>query len=255
MSNARLALQAARQAGQHIHDLQGDSLDVATKDDESPVTKADREASEIIRDTLLSATSYGYVDEETEPVDGDPFWLVDPLDGTKEFIQGSAEYTVNIALIRDGSPVLGVVHAPVLNTVYVGADGDAYKVEDDERTPLRYADSTVEEAIIAVSTSHPDASLESFLRHAGVKALRGVGSSLKGCRVADGTVNAYPRFQRLNQWDIGAMHGVIYNSDVKMTTWDDKPLRYTQGSTNASPFLAAPPEIHDDLLRSYQDWR
>ena len=249
MNELDVARNAAEQAGEAIIGVQDKQFDVERKDDDSPVTKADHAASKIIHD-WLDDTPHGIIDEETEPTvtDSDTTWIVDPLDGTKEFIRGGDEYTVNIALVRDGTPVLGVVHQPKTNDTYTAVEDQAWK-NDAEITP---SDTPLDEAVVAVSNSHPDDELNAFLDHTGVKGMRGIGSSLKGCKVAAGDVDAYPRFQELYSWDVAAMHAILQGAGCQMTTWDDTSIRHGNGRIPA--FIAAHPSLHDAFLDAYKAW-
>jgi 3'(2'), 5'-bisphosphate nucleotidase len=250
MTDIEIARRAAKEAGKRIRSIRPDDAEVTTKADDSPVTRADREASDIIHDILLSETPHGVIDEErgvTRP-EQETVWIVDPLDGTKEFIKGAQEYTVNIALVTDGSPVGGAVYVPATDIMY-HAEGDEAWCDDQRLAP---SDAELEDATVAVSTSHPDEALNDFLSEAGVGALRGVGSSLKGCRVAAGELNAYPRFQELYSWDVAAMHAVLEGAGCRMTTWEDE--RILHGDGRIPGFVAAPPGLHRAFLDAREDW-
>lgn len=255
VSRIETVREAAERAGQRIKEVRSEGYEVMEKDDDSPVTLADREASRIIH-AELKESKYGYVDEERGVEPGEKgFWLVDPLDGTKEFIDGNDEYTVNIALIQDGEPVLGVVHVPEQRVTYCADGGDAWRETDGGREEVCPDDVDVDDAVVAVSKSHPDDALNDFLSYLGPGAMRGVGSSLKGCHVADGTVNAYPRFQRLYMWDVGAMHAVLEAASCKMTRWNGDSLVYDAEHPRMQPFIAAPPKLHGAIRDSREAWR
>lgn len=187
------------------------------KDDESPVTAADLAAERIISDGLRRAfPGTGIVSEEsagsTEAslAETEEFFLVDPLDGTKEFIARNGEFTVNIALVRNGIPVLGVVYAPALDLLYYASEGKgAYRREGrgepvavscvEPRTPPR----------MVVSRSHLSDEERLYMKEKGVSEIRYAGSSLKGCLVADGESDLYFRAGDVMEWDIAAMHAVL----------------------------------------------
>ena len=187
---------------------------VETKADGSPVTAADREADQQIRDALLTLDrSIPCISEEGEIPEFDArrdwrrFWLVDPLDGTKEFVRGTNEFTVNIALIDDGIPILGVVYAPALDVMYYAdADGGTWKQgpgSDPTRLVSRFPDPAGE-LVVAESRSHPSPRLEAFLKSYRVKARIAAGSSLKFGLVAEGTADIYPRLGPTMEWDVAA---------------------------------------------------
>ena len=243
----------AATAGDKIKGVQetGD-LTKDRKADDSPVTNADLTASDYIRERLLDETPYTYVDEEHRITDKDTtkWWLVDPLDGTKEFMRGSTEYTVNIALIDDDKPVLGVVHVPATNTSYVARHDKAWKDGDE----LHIKPTQLQDVVVAVSKSHPDDDLDGFLQTLPTSGRRGIGSSLKGCRLAENTVNLYPRMQSLYGWDVAAMHAVIRGSGGAMTQWSGDDLRYDKDSPRIQPFIAGHPDVVSDVQAAWEDY-
>ncbi len=188
------------------------------KDDRSPVTAADEAAEEIIVAGLARLDrTIPVVAEETVAREGIPahpgprFWLVDPLDGTKEFLNQNGEFTVNIALIEDGVPTLGVVLAPALGTSYFADDsGAAFTANDGgDARPIRARVVPAVGAIAAVSRSHLDKDSEAYLARHGITNVRGAGSSLKFGLVACGEADVYPRFGRTMEWDTAAGHAVV----------------------------------------------
>jgi 3'(2'), 5'-bisphosphate nucleotidase len=242
----------AETAGDKIKGVQetGD-LTKDRKADDSPVTNADLTASDYIRERLLDETQYTYVDEEhgVTDHDTDKWWLVDPLDGTKEFMRGSTEYTVNIALIDDDTPVLGVVHAPATNTTYTAHTNTAWC--DD--TELHIKPVRLDDAVVAVSKSHPDDELDAFLQDLQTAGRRGIGSSLKGCHLAENTVHLYPRFQSLYGWDVAAMHAVIRGAGGIMQGWDTTSLTYSYETPRIKPFIAGHTDVVTDAQAAWQD--
>ena len=210
---------AARTAGQAIMQVYATDCAVRGKADASPVTEADERAERIIVERLRAlAPTIPVVAEEAMaagqvPEVGEHFWLVDPLDGTKEFIGRNGEFTVNIALIERGVPVLGVVLAPALvagGRLYDGLVGQGAWVEDaDGRRPIHGRAVPPAGLTVLASRSHGDvAALERFLRGRKVAALANAGSSLKLCLLAAGEADLYPRFGRTMEWDIAAGHAV-----------------------------------------------
>lgn len=208
------------------------------KGDGSPVTIADEKAEAVIikalKDITLNVTIVG---EEAAAAGHRPdtthdkfFWLVDPLDGTKEFISGSGDYTVNIALIKDGQPILGVVYAPAKGELYAGAGaGTAIKwSEDTDKEKEIYVRKAPREGLTVVaSKSHGnDEKLTPFLEQFKINKLVKRGSSLKICAIAAGKADLYPRFGPTCEWDIAAGHAVLLAAGGIITDTNGKPLTY-----------------------------
>ena len=202
--------------------FKGDALDVETKADESPVTAADRAADEIIVDALAAALPDIAVvtEERAETQEGDApdrFLLVDPLDGTKEFISGRGEFTVNIALIENGRPVLGVVYAPAVSRLFWTPAPDLAVEERGEPDPERVVETRMLETAAAdnaalrviASKSHRDQATDDYIKRFEVADVVSAGSSLKFCRLAAGEADLYPRFGRTMEWDTAAGHAVL----------------------------------------------
>ncbi len=237
----------ARRAGEAIlKALQGD-LDVRAKADESPVTAADEAADAIIVDALNELTpDIPVVTEERADSwdlrDGPeaPFWLVDPLDGTRELVAGRDEYTVNIALIEGGVPVLGVVHTPAAGETHFGwGRGQAFRQRADNPPEAISVRQPSEGSLIAVaSRSHRDAETEKFLQEQGIGETRAIGSSLKFCILAAGEADIYPRFGRTMEWDIAAGHAVLAAAGGSVTTLDGVALGYGKPGFENPAFIA-----------------
>jgi 3'(2'), 5'-bisphosphate nucleotidase len=221
---------------------------VELKADDSPITQADRAAHRILADGLPGlARGIPVLSEEAEAAhaydvrrDWRTFWLVDPLDGTKEFISRNGEFTVNVALIQEGRPVLGVVAAPAMGTTYYAADSlGAFRVTGGgapTRISVRPAGDTV---VVVGSRSHRGDSLDSVLAKLGKYELRPMGSALKICLVADGTADFYPRLGPTSEWDTAAAQAVLEIAGGAVTTTDGTPLRYNQRDTILNPHFLA----------------
>jgi 3'(2'), 5'-bisphosphate nucleotidase len=207
----------ARRAGEVVMAVYASDFEVRGKTDASPVTLADEQAEAVIVAALrelapgvpivaVEAVAAGQV-----PQAAARFWLVDPLDGTKEFISRNGEFTVNIALVEDGAPVLGVVLAPAIGRLFAGSVGQGAWVEEGgERRPIHCRQVPPEGLTVVASRSHGDAdALDAFLGGRPVAALRNAGSSLKLCLVAAGEADLYPRLGRTMEWDIAAGHAVL----------------------------------------------
>ena len=216
------------------------------KDDASPVTEADERAEALILTGLreLSPEIPIVAEEEVAagraPRVGGIFWLVDPLDGTKEFINRNDEFTVNIALVEDGVPTLGVVLAPALGRLFAGAAGVGAWVEDATgRRPIRCRPVPKEGLTVVASRSHGDAgALEAYLGDRKVAAIRSAGSSLKLCVLAAGEADHYPRLGRTMEWDIAAGHAVLAAAGGSVAELSGTPLRYGKPGFENPHFVA-----------------
>jgi 3'(2'), 5'-bisphosphate nucleotidase len=236
----------ARAAGQAVMEVYGTDHAVMSKADESPVTEADVRAEAIIVAALRALTpDLPIVAEESVaagavPSVGLSFWLVDPLDGTKEFIGRNGEFTVNIALVRQGVPVLGVVYAPALERLFAGAHERGAFVEDGAgRRTLHCRVAPPEGLTVVASRSHGDAAaLDAFLRGRKVASLVSAGSSLKLCMVAAGEADLYPRLGRTMEWDIAAGHAVLLAAGGWVTDIAGSPLRYGKPGFENPHFVA-----------------
>ncbi|PWG62987.1 3'(2'),5'-bisphosphate nucleotidase CysQ [Sediminicurvatus halobius] len=244
---------AERAGGEILNVYQGD-FHVETKDDDSPLTAADRAAHACISLGLRELTPQVPVLSEE---DGFPdfeerrhwprYWLVDPLDGTKEFIKRNGEFTVNIALVEDGVPVLGVVHAPVLARSYLGVLGEGAE-RRDEGGRTRIATRALGDAplTLVVSRSHRDAAVDRLLERLPACETTSVGSSLKFCLVAEGLADLYPRFGPTSEWDTAAAQCLVEAAGGAVTRVDGTPLRYNRKASVLNPdFLAYGDPAHD----------
>jgi 3'(2'), 5'-bisphosphate nucleotidase len=236
-----IACAAGRAAMRHY----GDGGAVQYKAAGSPVTAADRAAHECIVAELRSwdpgipvISEEGIVPSSHERALWRRFWLVDPLDGTKEFIAANGEFTVNIALIEDGQPILGVVAAPALEAVYfAGRQMGAWRRESSGRSePI--VGGTGRDGVIRIveSRSHPSPELEAFIADLGVVERIRLGSSLKFCRVAEGRADLYPRFGPTMEWDVAA-GDCIYRNSGPDGRERSSPLVYNQPSLTTPSFI------------------
>lgn len=235
-----------REAGGLILEIYDSGFSVSGKDDGSPVTEADRRAEELIVPRLqallpgVPVVAEEAVSRGEAPEVAERFWLVDPLDGTKEFISRNGEFTVNIALIEAGQPVLGVVLAPALGRLFAGAQGAGAYVDDEAGKRVITVRTPPEEGLTVVaSRSHGDAeALERLLAGRKVAQLKSAGSSLKLCLVAAGEADLYPRLGRTMEWDIAAGHGVLAAAGGAVVTLEDLPLRYGKAGFENPHFVA-----------------
>jgi 3'(2'), 5'-bisphosphate nucleotidase len=218
------------------------------KTDGSPVMAADQAAEAIIMAALADltpeipviaeeATAKGLAPE----VVGSRFWLLDPLDGTREFLSGNGEFTINIALIEEGHPVLGVVVAPVLGQSYAGhGPGTAMLTDAAGERPIRVRPVPAEGETVVGSRSHGDpAAMERVLADRKVAAFRAAGSSLKLCLIARGEADFYPGFGPTMEWDIAAGHAVLSAAGGRVVTLEGGPFLYGKREYRNGPFLAS----------------
>ena len=242
----------AIQAGARIMEIyNADDFDVKVKSDDSPVTEADEAADALISAGLREAfPDVMLVTEEqaaSHSTKGDTFLIVDPLDGTKEFIHRRGDFTVNIALVENGVPTRGVVYAPAKNRMFFTlADGSAVEETGSfelaaigETTPIRVADSDNSALMVVASKSHRDQATDDYINKYNVKDSKSAGSSLKFCLVATGEADIYPRVGRTMEWDTAAGHAVLQGAGGKVVRFDDhSPLTYGKDGY-ANPFFIA----------------
>ncbi|MEM6160191.1 3'(2'),5'-bisphosphate nucleotidase CysQ [Erwinia sp. P6884] len=235
--------QLAREAGDAIMEIYeaGTPLDIAQKSDDSPVTAADIAAHKVILQGLsqLSPDIPVLSEEDPQPWEvrqhWQTYWLVDPLDGTKEFIKRNGEFTVNIALIEMGKPVLGVVYAPVLGVMYSAAEGKAWKEEGGHREQIQVREARPPLVVISRSHATNDEELKEYLNQMGEHQTTAIGSSLKFCLVAEGKAQLYPRFGPTNIWDTGAGHAVAIAAGAHVHDWQGKTLDYAPRESFLNP--------------------
>ncbi|ORE97364.1 3'(2'),5'-bisphosphate nucleotidase CysQ [Aurantimonas sp. 22II-16-19i] len=223
--------------GDEILKIYGTSFDTATKADSSPVTQADIRCEAVMKPLLAGlAPQVVIVAEEAVsggeiPADARQLFLVDPLDGTKEFISRNGDFTVNIALVEDGVPVAGVVYAPAIGTLWAGSTEEgAFRAEVKdgvlgERRAI-VARSAPDSLVAVGSRSHGSAETEAWLKRYEVERFVSRGSSLKFCLVAEGEADVYPRLGRTMEWDTAAGDAVLRAAGGIVTTLDGQPLRY-----------------------------
>jgi len=236
----------ARQAGAVILRIYESEFDVQWKADASPVTAADQAAEAVIVPGLRAlAPAWPVVAEEAVSrgecaATGPRFWLVDPLDGTREFVARNGEFTVNIALIADGEPVLGVVYLPVQGRLYAGLRGQGAWVEDSNgRRAIACRAAPGEGLTVASSRSHGDEErLAAFLQGRCVTAHVPAGSSLKFGLLAEGRADLYPRFGRTMEWDTAAGHAVLAAAGGSVCDLQGRPLLYGKPGFENPHFVA-----------------
>ena len=241
---AQQLLDIARQAGRAILKVYHQDFDVAHKDDSSPLTAADLASHRVIVQRLGEIDpTIPMLSEEGADIpfsvrqQWDRYWLIDPLDGTREFVKRNGEFTVNIALIEHGCPVVGVVHVPVSGVSYVGQVGrGAWKVAaDDQPVPIQVNARRAPTVRVAGSRSHAGDSLQRFLQLLGPHEIVSMGSSLKLCLVAEGTADVYPRLGPTSEWDTAAAQAVVEAAGGRVTDTRLMPLRYNTKDSLLNP--------------------
>lgn len=247
----------AWRAGEAIMEVYARGEEAATvewKDDRSPLTEADRAGHRVIVDGLRSLTpETPVVSEEgavppAESLRDGPFWLVDPLDGTKEFLNRTGEFTVNIALIRARKPVAGVVHAPVLGRSWIGGTDGAEGREGDRRVPLRVRPARSDRLRVVASRDHAGPRVKALLEGLPGAETVSMGSSLKFCVIAEGNADLYFRDGPTMEWDTAAAQAVLEAAGGGVFTLDGEPLRYTKPDFRNPQFVAV-----GDLGRSWEE--
>jgi len=244
-------------AGQAIMEIyEADDFEVKSKADDSPVTIADETADKIIFDGLRAAfPDVAIVTEEqsdTHTVTADTFLIVDPLDGTKEFIHRRGDFTVNIALVEKGVPVMGVVYAPAKDRLFI-TDEQGVSFEEASpfnldvvgaRTALTVNTPDNSALIVVASKSHRDQATDDYINKYAVADMRSAGSSLKFCLVATGEADIYPRVGRTMEWDTAAGQAVLQGAGGKVVRFDDHtPLAYGKNIFENPFFIAYAPGI------------
>ena len=236
----------ARAAGDAIMDIYRSGSDVSYKSDASPLTAADLAAQHLIHGQLARLTPE--LPQLSEEAAQSPYalraawncyWLIDPLDGTKEFIQRNGEFTVNIALIREQRPVLGVVYAPVLDRCYYAAENaGAFRRQGDAAPqPIRVRACAPETPTVVGSRLHGTDAMAGYLQRLGPHEFRAVGSSLKFCLVAEGSADLYPRLGPTCEWDTAAAQCVVEQAGGLVTDWEGEPLRYNGKESLLNPYF------------------
>ncbi len=252
------AINAAIEGGKAIMEIYATDFDVEIKGDNSPLTIADKKCNDIIN-SYLTATPFPIISEENKQIDfnerkdWDSCWIVDPLDGTKEFIKRNGEFTVNIALVEQGIPTLGVIYVPVSKTLYfTSAKGDtSYRLIVEDENPSM--DSVFEHATqiapaasstpvkVVGSRSHLNADTQAFIEALGQEVeIVSKGSSLKFCLVAEGNAHVYPRFAPTMEWDTAAGDAICRAVGIQVIDQEtQQPLRYNKENLLNPYFLVS----------------
>ena len=234
-----------RAAGEVVMRHYEAGCDARVKADRSPVTDADEEAEKLILAELNAAfPGVPVVAEEAAAAGhvskvGSRFFLVDPVDGTKEFVKRGGEFTVNIGEVVDGQPVSGVVFAPAIGRLFVGAMGEgAFELAGSAIRDIACRKPDADGLVAVSSRSHPDAKTDELLKSLPIKGHTNAGSSLKFCLVAAGEADIYPRAGQTMEWDTAAGHAVLRAAGGTVTNWDGSPFLYGKPDFRNGPFIA-----------------
>lgn len=228
---------AAHKAGRAIKKIRHEGFNVNKKEDETPVTKADLQADKIIQ-THLKKTGIPILSEETKDdkarLKSKHVWIIDPIDGTKDFIAGENEFTVNIALIQNGKPILGVVYAPTLNKFYEATKNKAWLNSKEIHTNQK---KSFKNMIFLESKRHHEKPVKNFLKENTFKKNLKISSSYKGCLLAEGKADIIVRLTAQSTWDVAAMHAIIQGAGGKMVGITNN-IHYNKESTRVRNYVA-----------------
>jgi len=234
----------AKKASEKILAVYNTDFNVVSKEDNTPLTEADMAAHHVIYDGLTKLTpDLPILSEESENIEFEQrqqwhsYWLVDPLDGTREFVKRNGEFTVNIALIENHQPILGVIHTPVSGVCYFANIHDGSFKQLPKQKPVKIATRRKQEGhtIIAGSRSHRGDSLKQFIGKVGSFEIISMGSSLKSCLVAEGLVDIYPRLGPTSEWDTAAAQCIVENAGGQVLDLAMRPLRYNTKASLLNP--------------------
>lgn len=244
-------IEICKYAGDSILEIYNKDYKIEKKSDNSPITDADRAANEIIEKRLLQEyptipiiSEESKLEDFSKRKDWEMFWLVDPIDGTKDFIKKSGEFTINIALIKNREPILGVVFAPALDLLYFAEKGKgAFKKEGKDLVRLPIKKDLNSPLQACISRSHPCEQTSNFIKSIedefGKVENVSVGSSLKFCFLAEGKIDLYPRLVNLKEWDIAASAAILLESKMRFVDFDHrKPILFNSADLCAPRFLA-----------------
>ena len=253
-----IAIEAGFEISQVYASTGQEEQSVEYKSDNSPITEADRRAHLLIDKKLKLLTpsiprlsEEGLYHEYTERSKWNRYWLIDPLDGTKEFINRNGEFTVNIALIENGVPVMGVVHVPCSEKTYFGSIQDGAWCFDGLNSGQKMKTSQCHDPLrVVASRRHRGQFLENFIKmieeSIGPVSTKSIGSSLKICLIAEGNADLYPRFMPTSEWDTAAAHAVLAAAGGDIFDLNFKPLRYNTKESLLNPNFFAVADLNFD---------
>ena len=256
-------IEIANLAGDAIMDIYNTGFDYELKDDSSPLTKADLAANKIIISELKKLdSSYPIISEESSYIEfkerssWERYWLVDPLDGTKEFLKKNGQFTVNIALIEKNRPIFGVIRVPAQSKTYWGGIGigSMKKIDGEEIESINVRNSSPKKIRVISSRSHKNKALNSYLSKLGSIEEVYIGSSLKFCLLAEGQADFYPRLGPTSEWDTAAGEAILEFSGGYVLSDTGKKIAYNTSRSLLNPYFFASSnlELIDKFLESYK---
>lgn len=251
--------ECAKLAGKEILKIYNKDFTITSKTDSnnhrSPLTDADIIANNIITNSLTQHfPSHSILSEEVRDnlfrLNSQYVWIIDPLDGTKEFIHKNGEFTINIALVKDGVPILGVIYVPVTQQLFYSSKGDGAFLQTQGKTTQIHVSNfnTIKEMTLVRSRSHPSPRLNDFITNQNFKNIIISGSSIKGCLIANSTADLYVRLGPINEWDICAMSSILTEAGGKITHLDGSPIIFNQKDTLIKGFIASNDTIHEKIV-------
>ncbi len=253
----------SHRAGKAILDVYQQDFSVSHKKDNSPLTQADLASHTIICDALAALTpDIPLLSEESTEIDFSTrsgwtqYWLIDPLDGTREFVNRNDEFTVNIALISNHAPVFGVVYVPVTGVTYTGIENQGASRQEPGQAPMRIhvRQPCADPIIVIGSRSHANPKLLHHLAAIGDYEMVSMGSSLKFCLLAEGKADFYPRLGPTSEWDTAAAHAVVNAAGGKIITLDGEPLQYNRKESLLNPEFLVIADDSRDWLTPFKDY-
>lgn len=255
-----MAIDAAQKAGQAILNVYSTDFSAKTKDDDSPITEADLKSNEIIK-KILSKTGHFILSEEEDDdmsrLQERKIWVVDPLDGTLDFVNKTGEFTVMIAFVEDGKPILGVIYWPTQNTMFVAQKGSgAFKFDDDTWNKISVSNvSDLGEAVAVGSRHHLSDEEKRFLEKLGIRKFSGIGSSLKVGMISAGEADAYiTTTNKMKEWDSCASCCIIHEAGGKMTDMLGNEMIYNNEDVgHQNGLLVTNGRIHQKILDAFKD--
>ena len=249
----------SKEAGKAILEIYNTNFDYQIKEDLSPLTKADTIAHNIICERLKVLTpNIPILSEESCNIpfsirsQWSQYWLIDPLDGTKEFIKKNDEFTVNIALIENNYPIIGLIHNPVLNTIYWGSIlGTFFSKKNNTPQKISVKKSQLIKPRIICSRSHKSEELEFYLRSIGKHQIIHAGSSLKFCSIASGESDIYPRFNPTSEWDTAAGQCIVESAGGTIKTLDGERMQYNKKKSLINPGFICYSGINNENIEKF----
>ena len=253
-------VEIAKEAGEAIAEIYSSDFDYQFKKDLSPITAADKLSHNIITERLKTLTpEIPILSEENCDIpykirsQWTQYWLVDPLDGTKEFIKKNGEFTVNIALIENNNPIFGIIHIPVTNETYWGSqvNGTFYSTENNDAEQISVSDNYQNPMRIVASRSHPSEMLNSLLEKIIDYEIIEIGSSIKFCLIASGQADCYPRFGPTSEWDTAAGEAIVRFAGGQIVTTNGNSIKYNLKGNYLNPnFIVSNDKINADRILS-----